>query len=201
MAKKIEALSDSQKEGVKEMGLGGLLSLKIHSLKRGLCEWILTKFDPDTRTLNVYNESYIFTALDVEWILGLHYGGSELQTNGSPELIEDLQNSIFNGNNELFLHDIGSRLEELKEDSDKFRRLFVLFAVGRFLCPTMKATVNASLLHMLLDVSSLGGGNWAKFVFDSIITGVKHYKAKQQVYVSGCIFVLMVTYLYLVYVG
>ena len=99
------------------MGLGGLLSLNIHSIKRGLCEWILNRFDPNTYTLNVHNNSMVFTPVDVEWILGLKFGGDELDTNGSPSLITDLQQSLFENKKELSLSEIKYKLLKLKDDS------------------------------------------------------------------------------------
>ena len=62
----------------------------------------------------------------------------------------------------------------------------------------MKCIVNDTLLHMVLDVSSLRGRNWGKYVFDAIIQGVRDYKTTKRQSVNGCILVLMVTYFYLI---
>ena len=177
-----------------EIGLGGLLSLKIHSVKRGLCWWLLEQFDPNTCLLNVFNKSIKFCPEDVGYILGLHCGGDDLETNGSTSRIADVANKIFEGKVLLSTIDIEKKIKKMQEDSQQFRRYFVLYILGVFLCPSLKIKISKHFLPIVEDLASLKCKNLAKFVFEYMIQAVREYKMAPRNSIRGCIILLMVTY-------
>ena len=192
--KAIEKFSDEQKNGVENIGFGGLLSLKCKILRRDLCEWVVEHFDPNSCVLNIHGKSLKFSPEDVESILGLRYGGIDVETSGPYERINGICNSMFTGMKDIPVNYLNNKLGEMKVDSEDFRRIFILFVLGCLLCPTTKPSISSSFLHSVVDVGSLGAKNWAKLVFDALIEGVKKYKTYGQNNISGCLLVLKVMY-------
>ena len=188
----IRNLSEDQKAAIKELGFGGILSLRCGELKRGLCARLIERFDTVSLTLNVYGEAIQLSAMDVECVMGLRNEGLEVETTGPSERIHVICNSLFNGVKDIPLRQVNERLCALKVASDEFRIYFVLFLIGHLLYPTMRTSVSSRYLHSVVDVPNIGKRNWAKFVFDGMVEGVRKYQTHEQKNVSGCLLVLMV---------
>ena len=192
IVKLIQKLSEAQKKAIQDIGFGGLLGLKCKVLRRDLCAWLVDQFDPISCVLNIHGKSLKLSPKDVEHILGLRYGGIDVETSGPAQKINGLCKSMFSGMKDISLKYLNEKLQEMKEDSDDFLRVFVLFSLGCLLCPSTKNSINSSFLYSVVEVGSLGEKNWAKLVFDALLEGVQRYKTNEQNNISGCLLILKV---------
>ena len=63
---------------MKDLGLGGLLQLKIQQHRNRKIEELMKRFDPATRKLGVHGRELVITEDDVERILGLAGGRKDI---------------------------------------------------------------------------------------------------------------------------
>ena len=83
-------------------------------------------------------------------------------------------------------------LNKIETSGNEFVSYFLLFIVGTLLCPTTKSYVKRSFVLICRNVEEIRNLNWAKFVLDYLIQGVRKHKDNNLVAVDGCVLLLMV---------
>nr|GLL42191.1 uncharacterized protein LOC109191529 [Ipomoea trifida] len=79
LTKAVEQLSPTQRQTVKDIGLGRLLDLQITNLPRQMWQWLVENFDIRSCTLQLQNRQTIhITTDDVAAVLGLPKGHIEI---------------------------------------------------------------------------------------------------------------------------
>lgn len=188
----MKRFNDKQREAVTYIGLGGLLELRCTQQAHALYPWLVERFDPNHRSLYVHGKELTLTTRDVHLILGIKAEGKCVEAKGPVEgfvhLCADL--GVENGSIKLsFLRDY---LQETDDDGDEFKRKFVLFILGSFLCPTTMPAIGQSWVHVVKDVDGMKDYNWAKLTLDCLVEGIRTCKTRGHLKANGCLFLLAV---------
>ncbi|KAF7143268.1 hypothetical protein RHSIM_Rhsim05G0160000 [Rhododendron simsii] len=192
----VQKLSLDQRRAVQLIGLGGILELRCTALNHPLCNWLVQKFDPVSRSLTVHGRTFLLTYSHVHEYLGINAQGNliELEGNTSVEFSEVYKN-LGMTNGVVQLKELREYLEKTEEVDDGFKRKFALYILGCFLCPTTKSGVSRSLINVVSDVAAMANQNWANLTLDFLCKGILDQRNKDHVQPSGCLFLLVVFYL------
>ncbi|KAI8573624.1 hypothetical protein RHMOL_Rhmol01G0291400 [Rhododendron molle] len=192
----VQKLSANQRRAVQLIGLGGILELRCTALNHPLCNWLVQKFDPISRSLTVHGRTFLLTDSHVHECLGINAQGQliELEGNTSVEFSEVYKN-LGMTNGVVQLKELREYLEKTEEVDDVFKRKFALYILGCFLCPTTKSGVTRSLINVVSDVAAMANQNWANLTLDFLCKGILDQRDKDHVQPSGCLFLLVVFYL------
>ncbi|XP_028089297.1 uncharacterized protein LOC114289727, partial [Camellia sinensis] len=194
IVKIIRRLSMEQREAVTSSGLGGLLNLRCTKLDHDLCEWLVQKFDPKTCSLNVHGRRLLLTELDVHKLLGILAEGKTIELKKSsqafPKLFEEL--GVVQG--PIKLNALREYLTKTEGAGEEFMRIFALYMLGAFLCPTTKDVVKQSFIHLIQNVDGMKDYNWSKFTLQFFVRGLCKYNSKSHSQPNGCLFLIMLFY-------
>ncbi|GLU01525.1 hypothetical protein SLE2022_188310 [Rubroshorea leprosula] len=189
----LQRLTPEQKDAVKSMGFGSLLSLRCRTLRRSLCLWLLERFNTAQRSLEICGKCIPLYHRDVEHVMGLTASGKDVVNSGPDDLIADLRHH-YNATN----HGISVRLLEDRlaapEAGEDFKRSFVLYALGTVLSPTARLDVSPSFLHFLTNMDVLHQYNWGKFLLDRLVREISRFRQGRQQAVGGCLLFLQLFY-------
>ncbi|CAI0418009.1 unnamed protein product, partial [Linum tenue] len=194
----IDSLSDDKKHLIEDMGFGGLLHLKKHKLKLKLCEELMMRFDVTTSQLNVHGNRLTLRVDDVVTILGLHGGGMDVDTNlGEGDEVRVRFNL---GYGQIKCSNLKTDMMKDLTVGEEFRGKFLLYSMSRLLRPSTAVYVPNNYLRILGNIDDVGNLNWAKFVYDGLLEGIKDYQNKlegtsREQSVTGCILLLEIFYL------
>ena len=75
---------------------------------------------------------------------------------------------------------------------EEFKRIFSLYILGAFLCPTTKDVVKQSFIHLIQNVDGMKDYNRSKFPLQFIVRDLCKYSSKSQSQPNGCLFLIMV---------
>ncbi|KAF5933206.1 hypothetical protein HYC85_029377 [Camellia sinensis] len=183
-----------QRDAVTSSGLGGLLNLRCTKLDHDLCEWLVQKFDPKTCSLNVHGRRLLLTELDVHKLLGIPAEGKTIELKKSsqafPKLFEEL--GVVQG--PIKLNALREYLTKTEGAGEEFMRIFALYILGAFLCPTTKDVVKQSFIHLIQNVDGMKDYNWSKFTLQFFVRGLCKYNSKSHSQPNGCLFLIMLFY-------
>ncbi|CAL5383965.1 unnamed protein product [Camellia sinensis] len=183
-----------QRDAVASSGLGGLLNLRCTKLDHDLCEWLVQKFDPKTCSLNVHGRRLLFTELDVHKLLGIPAEGKTIELKKSsqafPKLFEELR--VVQG--AIKLNALREYLTKTEGAGEEFTRIFALYILGAFLCPTTKVVVKQSFIPLVQNMDGMKDYNWAKFTLQFFVRGLCKYNSKSHSQPNGCLFLIMLFY-------
>ncbi|KAH7853001.1 hypothetical protein Vadar_031940 [Vaccinium darrowii] len=127
----MQKLTEEQCEAVKSMGLGGLLELRCSRLHHDLLEWLVDKFDLSRCLLHVHERELVLTVTEVQRLLGIHGCGLDIMLAGfSDDGFKKLCDDLKVNKGSLTLKDLG----DCNDVTLKFKRKFVLYMLGSFLC-------------------------------------------------------------------
>ncbi|KAF7127164.1 hypothetical protein RHSIM_Rhsim11G0015600 [Rhododendron simsii] len=191
----VQKLSTGQRLAVELIGLGGILELRCTVLNHPLCIWLVKNFDPKTRSLTVHGRTFLLTAIHVHDCLGINAQGKfiDLEVNMSDEFSQLCEN-IGMTKGVVQLKELREYLEETEEVGDVFKRKFVLYILGCFLCPATKSGVSRSFINGVSDVVAMGNQNWANLTLEFLCKGIQEQRDKHLVQPNGCLFLLVVFY-------
>ncbi|KAL0012809.1 hypothetical protein SO802_007917 [Lithocarpus litseifolius] len=191
----VNKLNLRQKSVIQELGFGSLLDLKEINLDRDLCKWLIDHFDQNTCALDICGKRLSISTQDVEYILGIKSNGVDISIVGSAEEINHVcQQYGLNVEGDIPIKLLEDELNKMETSEDKFVSYFLMFVVGTLLCPTTKSYMKRSFILICRNVEEIRNLNWAKFVLDFLIQGVRKHKDKNLVAVDGCVLLLMLFY-------
>ncbi|XVF81996.1 hypothetical protein PTKIN_Ptkin16aG0007600 [Pterospermum kingtungense] len=189
----VQRLTSEQKDAVKDMGFGSLLSLRCRTLRRSLCLWLLERFNTARRSLEICGERIHLSPKDVEHVMGLAAYGKDVVNSGPDDLIADLRNSYNATNRGISVRLLEERLAA-PEAGEDFKRSFILYALGTLLSPTARLDVSPSFLHFLINMDAVHQYNWGKFLLDRLVREVSRFHQGKQRAVGGCLLFLQLFY-------
>ncbi|KAK9681927.1 hypothetical protein RND81_10G037600 [Saponaria officinalis] len=204
----IKKLNDRQKKAVREMGFGGLLDLKITFIPQGIVEWLLRDFQHTSLMFKANKIEFLLSKDDVHDIFQLPRVGEKVELiptgNSNKTCATDLLKTewrkkfgLENKVEPLQLNLLQSRLMSCEDAEDEFKKMFVLYTMSVFLAPTSNYTLDFKLLKTVEDVSNIRNRDWFMYVFEQLVESVRVFKTGggRKSFVSGCILVLMLSYL------
>ncbi|XLU75243.1 hypothetical protein S245_034296, partial [Arachis hypogaea] len=92
----------------------------------------------------------------------------------------------------LGLPSIGNNFPEEEDWTSEQKKLVAPF--NSFLAPTSSDVTSPKHLRAIVDVEDITRYNWARFVHDELMKGVKKFKKKNTLSIDGCLYVLMIIY-------
>ena len=162
----LESLSEEKRHLIKDLGLDGLVALKVQQHRNQKIEELMRRFDPETRTLVVHGRDLLICEDDVRRILGLPAGTKD---------ISNLKNNL-GELRERYNLDKKKRKEVIAllrnmNDNQEWQANFILLAIHCVLRHTSSLYYCLSSLGFLDEVSGLRDMNWCKYVLDGLIEG------------------------------
>ena len=189
----VNKLNLRQKSVIQELGFGSLLDLKFINLDRDLCKWLIDHFDQNSCALDICGKRLPISTEDVEYILGIRSNGVDISIVGSAEEINHMcQQYGLNVEGDIPIKLLEDELNKMETSGNEFVSYLLLFIVGTLLCPTTKSYMKRSFVLICRNVEEIRNLNWAKFVLDFLIQGVRKHKDNNLVAVGGCVLLLMV---------
>ncbi|CAN1164426.1 hypothetical protein LINPERPRIM_LOCUS33154 [Linum perenne] len=179
------------------MCFGELLKMKKQKLKMQLIEDLLLRFDASSSELFVHGNVLTVSIDDVVTTIGVQAEGNDVETElGDADEVRVRYNL---GKGNIKCYNLHKDMVSLTGD-EEFKGKFLLYVISQLLRPSTSLHVPNSYLKLLTNIEGVKNLNWAKFVYEGILEGVRGYHAKDGVshikkYVTGCILVLEISYL------
>ncbi|XP_021770112.1 uncharacterized protein LOC110734317 isoform X1 [Chenopodium quinoa] len=202
----IKTFSDDQIKAVKEIGFGGLLSLKVKRTATDMLSWLVDCFDHGSCMFTIDGKKdFVVTEFDVYDVFCL-----PCKTSKKVEEISRCANVInpdydlkvkwrshfglMGENDQIPLGFLESKIPLLVDGGEEFRQLFIMHAFSSFLAPTSNRTVDLRIVKCLVDVNQIRIYNWSKYVLDRLCEAVKSYKEGNIEWFCGCVLMLEIIY-------
>uniref|UniRef100_A0A803N8K5 Uncharacterized protein n=1 Tax=Chenopodium quinoa TaxID=63459 RepID=A0A803N8K5_CHEQI len=145
--------SAEQKQAVEEIGFGGLLHLKLKTLNRQILPW-----------LSLLKTSMVVAACLPSLLI-------------IKRIIQAWRSDYgLSGKQPLHLSKLESRMVDLVDGGEEFKRCFVLQAMSIFLAPTTNRTISLKLLKAVEKVDEIKTFDWCSYVLKKLKKAVQKYK-------------------------
>uniref|UniRef100_A0A803MRK4 Uncharacterized protein n=1 Tax=Chenopodium quinoa TaxID=63459 RepID=A0A803MRK4_CHEQI len=202
----IKKILDDQIKVVKEIGFGGLLSLKVKRTATDMLSWLVDCFDHGSCMFTIDSKKdFVVTEFDVYDVFCL-----PCKTSKKVEEISRCANVInpdydlkvkwrshfglMGENDQIPLGFLESKIPLLVDGGEEFRQLFIMHAFSSFLAPTSNRTVDLRIVKCLVDVNQIRTYDWSKYVLDRLCEAVKSYKEGNIEWFCGCVLMLEIIY-------
>ncbi|KAK1577560.1 hypothetical protein Q3G72_022803 [Acer saccharum] len=125
-------LSVEQKDVVKALGFGSLLSMNCGRLKRYIYSFVVDKFDIDTLSIELYGKTFKLSTYVYSQIMGLENRGQLISLDGDSKQIEELI-EIYKGTlRGIKVNVLIEKMKILRSADDEFKITFMLFVIGPY---------------------------------------------------------------------
>jgi len=200
MVKLIGRLTGPQKDTVTSCGFGSILSLKCTSIPNALVLWIAKHYDPKSRQFKSSStSSFKIDAVTVHQILGIPFGGKKVPKKSSSCAKSVILKDTNQQNQAAKIDDLIAMITP-QLNGDKFVRIFLLVALGIFLCPKSSATVSHQFYESIYFVKGIRDYDWCSSVADCLHLGLMNFQnnarkgnSTGKATLGGCLFVLVVS--------
>ena len=175
-------LDERKQEAIRDMNFGGLLSITCKEVRHNICLWLIERFDVGLRKIQLSSTHHLeVTPNVVNEIFGLPMHGRILQVSSNPS--EHPFGRIRDCEDRLRVLPIG----------EEFRRAFIWYACATILAPTSRVDGCRNLWHTLHGDEFRNDINWAQFVVDELVSGIRHFQQSQTAWVHGSLVFLQVS--------
>lgn len=172
---------------MRETGFDSLLRLSCNFLCRDVCHYLVQNLDPKTATLTIQYQSIHITDVDVGHILGIPYSGRVIPKNC--ESLDECKATF-----SLLTLNEYPLFWENEVSPLVFKRAFILYVLGTFLCPTTSNKPSPKHYPAVVDVHHAKDYNWGKYVLDWMLHEITHYKkSTNSKSIGGCLLFLQVS--------
>lgn len=197
----LQALSDIQKAWVRELGFGGLFHLDIRDTPSRLGYWLVSNFDPRSRTLKLSSGGGLrITAHDVAVTLGFSMGGSQMVKKRKSEA-NDLSmqwRSLFDRQNfHITPNEVCKRVLSNIDDVVWFKRHFATLVVTVLAEGMRNGYCNHHYMDHFEDVSKIRELDWAGCVIQALINTKLDWDRNRRQTFTGPLLFLMVCVLFI----
>lgn len=201
----MQNFSPDQNQAVEQIGFGGLLHMKLKTLNRQMLPWLVEHFNGDSCMFTISTgKEFVVTRNDICDVFCLPMNDIPV-----PELKKNAEDgSVDKGiirawksdyglseKQALHLSKLESRMVNLVDGGEEFKRCFVLHAMCSFLTPTTNRTVSLKLLKAVEEVDEIKNFDWCSYVLKNLKKAVQKYKNDEKAQnVSGCLLALQIMY-------
>uniref|UniRef100_A0A803MGE8 Ubiquitin-like protease family profile domain-containing protein n=1 Tax=Chenopodium quinoa TaxID=63459 RepID=A0A803MGE8_CHEQI len=178
--------SPEQKQAIEEIGFGGLLHLKLKTLNRQMLPWLVENFNAGSCMFTIATgKEFVVTRNDICDVFCLPLSDicvPELNKNSEDESVDKCiiqawrSDYGLSGKQPLHLSKLESRMVDLVDGGEEFKRCFVLQAMSSFLAPTTNRTVSLKLLNVVEKVDEIKTFDWCSYVLKKLKKAVQKYK-------------------------
>jgi len=143
--------------------------------------------------------SFKIDAVTVHQILGIPFGGKKVPNKSSSCAKSVILKDTNQQNQAAKIDDLIAMITP-QLNGDKFVRIFLLVALGIFLCPKSSATVSHQFYESIYFVKGIRDYDWCSSVADCLHLGVMNFQNNAmkgnsigKATLGGCLFVLVVS--------
>ncbi|XP_074282609.1 uncharacterized protein LOC141607149 [Silene latifolia] len=162
-----------------------------------MVDWLLERYDTHTR-LMLFNrfDRFSISKHDVYDVFMLPCGGEDVPTNNDDKELLHGWRKRFGAlpNKEIVLDKVRGEMLQLVEGGPEFKKMFVLFAMGSFLVPTVHNRVDTRLLGAVEDVAAIPKLDWCSYILDRFDFSVESWKGNESKSIGGCLMFFQLVY-------
>lgn len=192
--RRVEKLTDDQRNAIKKMGFGHLLEMPIQTLNKNLLVELMERWSCEKHAFILLPGEITITLMDVALILGLRVMGDSVVLK-EDEPFSDLEKEYGAtiSNRKIMVSSIENKLESIGEiANDDFARAFLLFTFGTFLFPNANGKVDSRYLSVLKDLDNVHQLAWGAAVLEDIIKWLSKKREMNVQYVGSCLIFLQI---------
>ncbi|EOY04469.1 Aminotransferase-like isoform 2 [Theobroma cacao] len=192
--KRVEKLTDDQRNAVKKVGFGNLLLIPNQMLSKNLLVELMERWHSEERGFMLLPGILKITLMDVALILGICVIGDPILLR-EDEAFSDLESDYGAAlwKRKITVASLESRLDSLGEAvNEDFVRTFILFMFGTLLFPNANGKVDSRYLSFLKNLDDIGHFAWGAAVLEDIFMWLNKRKESNVQYVGGCLILLQV---------
>lgn len=193
--KRVEKLTDDQRNAVKKVGFGNLLLIPNQMLSKNLLVELMERWHSEERGFMLLPGILKITLMDVALILGICVIGDPILLR-EDEAFSDLESDYGAAlwKRKITVASLESRLDSLGEAvNEDFVRTFILFMFGTLLFPNANGKVDSRYLSFLKNLDDIGHFAWGAAVLEDIFMWLNKRKESNVQYVGGCLILLQVS--------
>jgi hypothetical protein len=172
----LQALSEDRRQFIIASDLGHLLQLHPVNIRWHMCRWLADKYDVKAKAFIIKDKPIQITLNNVENIMGLPKQGQEFHPIGSERtsaLFKELKDKNKSG---ITYSSLLEKMSNSKLPLEEFLQCFVLYTIGKILCPTTGTTVNSKYLSLMDIVQEIKSINWSKLTLDHLLQCIANFK-------------------------
>lgn len=203
--KRVEKLSEDQRNAVKRVGFGHILEMHSQTLSKNLIAELMERWSCEKRAFLLPPGEVIVRLMDVALILGLRVTGEPviLEENSPLSNLEKEYGATITVRS-ISVYDLERRLESCKtgvakyfvteeKRTEDFVRTFLLFIFGAFLFPNDLGTVDSRYLHFLKDLDRIPQFAWGEVVREVLYEWMYKFKTDKMLrHMGSCLIFLQV---------
>lgn len=168
-------LTLEQQKLVRSMDFENVLDIACDTLPRGVALWMAGYFNVHTRTFELPNGLKIHvTPFCMHQILGIPLGGRKVEkcTAQMRTLIAEQTNC--KGNFPTI-----AELEKMITPGlggDLFKRVFLMFVLATFICPSSHGAASPEYYHALEDPDNIASFDWCTAALDKLVLSIENWQ-------------------------
>ena len=169
----IQELNTQQRTYIKLIGLGELLKTPSMKMRRLLCQAIAYSYDAEQDAFIINGRPCRITLQDVEHITGLPCMGKKhvpSNHNDTVELWKELKDP---NDTKVTLKGLLAKMKG--GNTPNFVRPFVLYTIGKYVCPITEQYVDNKYLGIVRNVETIKGTNLGQLTLDHPMASVKKF--------------------------
>jgi hypothetical protein len=125
-------------------------------------------------------------------ILGLPSQGEEIRGPPKKHVPELFNKYALKDSTAIYYTRMKDYFKDNESYDDDFVRLFVLFCIGFYLCPTLQTYVKSDYLGLIEDIDNIKNLNWTSLVVNYLISSIREYKEQKATNLKGNLALLQV---------
>ena len=169
----INGLNTQQMMYIQLIGLGGLLKTPSIKIRRVLCLAIANSYDAEQDAFIINGRPCRITLKDVEHMTGLPCMGKNHVSSNHNDTLELWKELKDPNDTKVTLKGL---LAMMKGDSTpNFVRPFVLYTIGKYVCPTTQQYVDNRYLGIVRNVETIKSTNFAQLTLDHLMASVRKF--------------------------
>ncbi|RVW91753.1 hypothetical protein CK203_045927 [Vitis vinifera] len=176
-------LPEAKIQAIRDLQFGGLLNLNCTEVRHNLCIFLIQHFNVGFRRIEFSAEKTLSCYSHRCWpYFGPPTEGRNLQV-------------TFTSSDHPFgpIRACEEKLLDLPV-GEEFRRAFIYYACATLLAPTSRLNGCRNLWHTIHEDGFRNDVNWAQFVLDQLVEGIRRYQQSKTSWVHGCVLFLQLHY-------
>lgn len=169
----VQSLTEQQHVVAKQTTLRDSLKTPSMNVRRVLCQEIASTYDAQADAFIIRGVPMRITLAEVEHISGLPTTGRDYV----PPPFKDVQDLWLElkdpEDNKLTLK--GLRKKMMGDESPRFVKPFVLYTIGKLVCPTTQPYVDPKFLGIVVNFHTINSINYAKLSLDHLMSSVRKF--------------------------
>ncbi|KAL6615273.1 hypothetical protein ACP70R_037543 [Stipagrostis hirtigluma subsp. patula] len=161
-------------------------------IEHNLCKDIAKTFDLQTGEFVIRGNRLKMTIEDVGHILGLPAKGPEIKEIPSRKLPTLFQKYKWHADTTIRGTTLKNYFSTTEDSYDDFTRLFVLYTIGFYLCPTTQPYVKSEYIALVKKVEEIKDLNWCSLTIRSLNYQIRKFMVEEKANLAGNLVLLQI---------